>query len=62
MAEAGAGPTLDTDPLVQYVVLRRDLWIDLGWPLGSIVAQVPSHPASPVFPILFTPVPGAQSI
>lgn len=27
------------DPLVQYVVLRRDLWTDLGWPLGSVVAQ-----------------------
>lgn len=26
-------------PLVQYVVLRRDLWSALKWPLGSIVAQ-----------------------
>jgi len=26
-------------PLVQYVVLRRDLWAELGWPLGSVVAQ-----------------------
>jgi len=26
-------------PLVQYVVLRRDLWSTLKWPLGSIVAQ-----------------------
>ena len=25
--------------LVQYVVLRADLWKDMGWPLGSIVAQ-----------------------
>ena len=25
--------------LVQYVVLRADLWKDLDWPLGSIVAQ-----------------------
>ena len=24
---------------MQYVVLRRDLWADLGWPLGSVVAQ-----------------------
>ena len=27
------------DPLLQYVVLRRDLWADMGWPLGSLVAQ-----------------------
>jgi peptidyl-tRNA hydrolase len=25
--------------LVQYVVLRRDLWRELGWPLGPVVAQ-----------------------
>lgn len=28
------------DPIVQYVVLRKDLWgPELKWPLGSIVAQ-----------------------
>ena len=27
------------DTVVQYVVLRRDLWSDMGWPLGSIIAQ-----------------------
>ena len=27
-------------PHPQYVVLRRDLWGELGWPLGSIIAQV----------------------
>ena len=27
------------DPVVQYVVLRRDLWTEMKWPLGSIVAQ-----------------------
>ena len=31
----GAAP----DPLLQYVVLRRDLWTDMEWPLGSVVAQ-----------------------
>lgn len=36
---AVAGDGEMADPLVQYVVLRRDLWTDLGWPLGSIVAQ-----------------------
>ena len=25
--------------LVQYIVLRADLWKDMNWPLGSIVAQ-----------------------
>ncbi|GIM02627.1 hypothetical protein Vretimale_7507, partial [Volvox reticuliferus] len=27
------------DFLVQYVVIRKDLWGSLGWPLGSVVAQ-----------------------
>lgn len=27
------------DPIVQYVVLRKDLWAEQGWPLGSVVAQ-----------------------
>lgn len=25
--------------IVQYVVLRKDLWIEQSWPLGSVVAQ-----------------------
>ncbi len=25
--------------LVQYIVMRRDLYRELGWPLGSLVAQ-----------------------
>ncbi|KAI8109988.1 hypothetical protein M9434_001264 [Picochlorum sp. BPE23] len=29
----------DEDPLLQYVALRRDLWKEHNWPLGSIVAQ-----------------------
>jgi hypothetical protein len=35
---AGAGGATD-DPLVQWVVLRRDLWSGLGWPLGPVIAQ-----------------------
>jgi peptidyl-tRNA hydrolase len=27
------------EPLLQYVVLRKDLWKEKNWPLGSIVAQ-----------------------
>lgn len=29
----------DEDPLVQYVVLRKDLTAKLNWPLGAVVAQ-----------------------
>ncbi|KAL8425382.1 hypothetical protein Efla_003610 [Eimeria flavescens] len=29
----------DSEPLIQYVVLRRDLKTDLSWPLGAVVAQ-----------------------
>lgn len=36
-AGAGEGEKSPDDPLVQYVVLRRDL-ID-AWPLGSVVTQ-----------------------
>lgn len=36
---SGAPSSSGGDPLLQYVVLRRDLWTDLGWPLGSVVAQ-----------------------
>lgn len=34
-----AVPTPAPDDLVQYIVLRKDLWNSLNWPLGSIVAQ-----------------------
>eukprot|EP00850_Spirogloea_muscicola_P003741 SM000015S01241 [mRNA] locus=s15:726906:727763:- [translate_table: standard] len=35
------GPSKSCDPIVQYVLLRRDLVAPggLGWPLGSVVAQ-----------------------
>lgn len=41
-AEATSAATSQTskdDVMLQYVVLRRDLWKELKWPLGSIVAQ-----------------------
>ena len=28
------------DVILQYIVLRRDLWTEHDWPLGSVVAQV----------------------
>ena len=37
-ATSGTGAS---DAIVQYVVLRRDLWREQAWPLGSIIAQVP---------------------
>ncbi|KAK9915245.1 hypothetical protein WJX75_006612 [Coccomyxa subellipsoidea] len=38
-ATYGKFNTLELEVLVQYVVLRSDLWKSLDWPLGSIVAQ-----------------------
>jgi len=34
------GTTPREDVMVQYVLVRRDLHGALGWPLGSVVAQV----------------------
>ena len=28
------------DPILQYIVIRRDLSAQLGWPFGSVIAQV----------------------
>jgi hypothetical protein len=36
-AQPAASPP--SDPIVQYVVVRRDLWTAQGWPLGPVVAQ-----------------------
>jgi hypothetical protein len=38
-ASPSPSPPADADPIVQWVVLRRDLWTDLGWPLGPVIAQ-----------------------
>lgn len=39
-AAASSEPTsYAEDPIVQYIVLRRDLWADQGWPLGPLIAQ-----------------------
>lgn len=43
-AQAGA---LTVDPIVQYLVIRKDLWTELKWPLGSLVAQA-CHAATAV--------------
>lgn len=40
-------PTQVQDPVVQYVVLRKDLWQELKWPLGSVAAQA-CHAATAV--------------
>lgn len=31
--------TTAAEDLVQYIVLRKDLWTEKQWPLGSVVAQ-----------------------
>ena len=36
---AAAAAAAPADPIVQYVVIRKDLWTDMKWPLGSVVAQ-----------------------
>lgn len=41
-AEPAAAPepaSKAEDPIVQYIILRRDLWADQGWPLGPLIAQ-----------------------
>eukprot|EP00887_Chlorella_sp_A99_P004306 scaffold15.g4306.t1 len=39
-AGAAAAPAVAIEDIVlQYIVLRRDLWGEMGWPLGSVVAQ-----------------------
>lgn len=41
------GEAAKPDFTVQYVVVRRDLWTDKQWPLGSVIAQVRTRePAS----------------
>lgn len=36
---ASSAAAAGASPVVQFVVLRRDLWRSLGWPLGAVVAQ-----------------------
>jgi len=43
-AAAADGPSTsaeqqENDPIVQWVVLRKDLWGEMGWPLGPVIAQ-----------------------
>lgn len=37
--KAAAAPSNGDDVVLQYIILRRDLWGEMGWPLGSVVAQ-----------------------
>jgi peptidyl-tRNA hydrolase len=39
VASAAGTDAAPPEPTLQYVVLRRDLWKEMNWPLGSIVAQ-----------------------
>lgn len=38
-ATSNSAPAPAQDPVVQYVILRKDLWTEQKWPLGSVVAQ-----------------------
>lgn len=38
-AQATSSGNEGDDPIVQYIVLRRDLWAEQGWPLGPLIAQ-----------------------
>lgn len=38
-AEAAAAASRPEDPIVQYIVIRKDLWTEQGWPLGPLIAQ-----------------------
>jgi hypothetical protein len=38
-APSSSDPITIEDPIVQYIILRRDLWADQGWPLGPLIAQ-----------------------
>eukprot|EP00955_Chlamydomonas_euryale_P083013 363790-Chlamydomonas_euryale.AAC.20 len=37
--EQDTAATSPEDPIVQYIVLRKDLWTEQGWPLGPLIAQ-----------------------
>ncbi|KAL8455239.1 hypothetical protein Emag_000942 [Eimeria magna] len=39
MESASSAENGESESLVQYVVLRRDLQTELQWPLGAVVAQ-----------------------
>ena len=39
IASAAGSDAAPSEPTLQYVILRRDLWKEMNWPLGSIVAQ-----------------------
>ncbi|KAJ8904900.1 hypothetical protein NDN08_001414 [Rhodosorus marinus] len=34
-----AAGSLDEEPMLQYVLVRRDLMTDMQWPLGSVITQ-----------------------
>lgn len=38
-AAASAAAAAEADPIVQFVVVRRDLLKTLEWPVGSVIAQ-----------------------
>jgi hypothetical protein len=49
-------PAEAEDPIVQWVVLRRDLWTDIGWPLGPVIAQACHASSAAMFTHLDDPL------
>uniref|UniRef100_A0A383V2W8 peptidyl-tRNA hydrolase n=1 Tax=Tetradesmus obliquus TaxID=3088 RepID=A0A383V2W8_TETOB len=49
-------PAAADDPIVQWVVLRRDLWTDIGWPLGPVIAQACHASSAAMFTHLDDPL------
>lgn len=39
MAGTSASMAGSEDPLIQYIIIREDLWKEQGWSLGSVMAQ-----------------------
>ena len=44
ISEFAEGQGKAADPLVQFVVVRRDLLKTLDWPVGAVIAQVCGFP------------------
>jgi hypothetical protein len=49
-------PAAADDPIVQWVVLRRDLWTEIGWPMGPVIAQACHASSAAMFTHLDDPL------
>ncbi len=58
-ASTSQPPQPPPESLIQYVVLRRDLWTDLKFPLGAVTAQACHASAAAIW--LFRDEPETQA-